>query len=111
MSQTINHNPVDVVCLGMGAMSGTIAVELAQAGYKVVGIERGPSWSFSTDFYAGKYDEWGIGFMRKYDLPMPIHVPTLRNNKDQFAVPIRRNTTSQGISEGFGVGGTANRRL
>ncbi len=108
MSQTITHDPVDVAVLGMGAMSGPVAMELALAGYKVVGLERGPFWDFASDFYATKYDEWGIGFMRKFDFPLSISTPTLRNNRLQFALPIRRNTagsSGQYITEGFGVGG------
>jgi gluconate 2-dehydrogenase alpha chain len=106
MSQVIQHSPADVVVLGMGTMSGTVAVELAKAGYKTVGIERGPDWNYLNDFYATKYDEWGIGFMRKFDHPLPISSVSFRNNRFQFALPIRRYTpTGQIISEGHGVGG------
>jgi gluconate 2-dehydrogenase alpha chain len=106
MSQIIQHEPVDVVVLGVGTMSGVVAVELAQAGYKVVGIERGPYWDFYSDFYATKYDEWGVGYMRKYALPLSISSASLRNNRFQFALPIRRYTPrGQIISEGWGVGG------
>jgi gluconate 2-dehydrogenase alpha chain len=108
MSQTINHSTADVVVLGMGAMSGTVAVELAMKGYKVVGIERGPYLQFASDYYATKYDEWGIGYLRKFDLSLATSTATLRNNRFQFALPIRRNTaggSGQYISEGFGVGG------
>jgi gluconate 2-dehydrogenase alpha chain len=108
MSQVIQHNPVDVVVLGVGTMSGVVAVELAKAGYKVVGLERGPHWDFYNDFFAAKYDEWGIEFMRKYDINLAITTPTLRNNRFQFALPVRRNTAGfvgQNISEGWGVGG------
>ena len=52
MSQIINHPSVDVVVLGMGVMSGTVAAEVAKAGYKVVGLERGPHWDFATDFFS-----------------------------------------------------------
>ena len=110
MSQIINHDSVDVVVLGMGVTSGTVAVELAKAGYKVVGLERGPHWQFATDFYYTKYDEWGIGFLRKFDINLQITTSTLRNNRDQFALPIRRNSigfNGQVISEGWGVGGMA----
>ena len=40
MSQIINHSSVDVVVLGMGVTSGTVAVELSKAGYKVVGLRK-----------------------------------------------------------------------
>ena len=110
MSQVIQHSSVDVVVLGMGVTSGTVAVELAKAGYKVVGLERGPHWEFGSDFYYTKYDEWGIGFMRKFDINLSITTATLRNNSSQFALPIRRNSigySGQIISEGWGVGGMA----
>ncbi len=105
MSQTIQHSSADVVVLGMGTMSGVIAAELTANGNKVVGIERGPYWDYNSDFYATKYDEWGIGYMRKFDMSRAITTPTLRNNKDQFALPVRRTTMGQIHSEGFGVGG------
>jgi gluconate 2-dehydrogenase alpha chain len=105
MSQVIQHNSVDVVVLGMGTMSGAVAAELTIAGYKVVGIERGPYWDFTSDFFATKYDEWGIGYMRKFDQPNRVTCPTLRNNRNQFALPVRRSTMGQIHSEGFGVGG------
>lgn len=110
MSQIIQHPSVDVVVLGMGAMSGTVAVELALAGYKVVGLERGPYWDYNSDYFSNKYDEWGIGYMRKFDHNLSISTATLRNNKNQFALPVRRNTAPPGqiISEGYGVGGMAN---
>jgi gluconate 2-dehydrogenase alpha chain len=108
MSQVIQHPSVDVVVLGVGAMGGLIATELAMAGYKVVGLERGPKWDFYSDFYATKYDEWGIGFMRKFSTNLRMNTPTLRNNKNQFALPVRRNTpppAGQSTSTGYGVGG------
>lgn len=110
MSQIINHNSADVVVLGMGAMSGTIAAELTKAGYNVVGLERGPHWDYATQFNDTKFDEWGVSFMRKFAIDLAITTSTLRNNRNQFALPIRRNTigySGQIISEGWGVGGMA----
>lgn len=108
MSQVIQHAETDVVVLGMGAMSGTVAVEVAKAGYKVIGLERGPYWDFNSDFFYTKYDEWGIGYMRKFDHSLATSSATVRNNRFQFALPVRRYTpTGQIISEGYGVGGMA----
>ncbi len=42
MSTVINEPAVDVVCLGVGYMSGVVATELALQNYKVVGITKGP---------------------------------------------------------------------
>ncbi len=108
MSQVIQHPSVDVVVLGMGAMGGVVATELAKANYKVVGLERGPQWDYYSDFYATKYDEWGIGMMRKYSDTLRTSTVTMRNNRNQFALPIRRNTpppAGQFTSAGYGVGG------
>ena len=45
-------NPADVVIIGMGAVGGIMAKELASAGLKVVGLERGPLLDFED--YATK---------------------------------------------------------
>jgi gluconate 2-dehydrogenase alpha chain len=112
MSNVIQHDPVDVVLLGMGAMSGAPVIELTLAGYKVVALERGPYWDFATDYYNNKYDEWGIGFLRKFDFPLRVSTASWRNNREQFALPIRRYTfpshLGQYQAEGFGVGGMTN---
>jgi gluconate 2-dehydrogenase alpha chain len=108
MSQVVQHQPVDVVVLGVGAMGGLIATELAMANYKVVGLERGPKWDYYNDFFATKYDEWGVGFMRKYSDTLRTSTVTFRNNRNQFAMPMRRNTpppAGQFTSAGYGVGG------
>ena len=89
-------------------MGGAVAAELSTAGYKVVGIEKGPYYQFDTDFAPVKYDEWGIMVMRKFDHPLPLSTFTMRHNANQFALPVRRNTpTDQVISLGHGVGGMA----
>ena len=64
MSTVIPETPVDVVCLGVGFMSGVVATELALAGYKVVGITKGPYWDYVNDYSTTKYDEWGVGLGR-----------------------------------------------
>ena len=110
MSQIINHPSADVVILGMGAMSGVIAAELTKAGYNVVGLERGPHWDFAANFNDTKFDEWGISYMRKFDINLGITTSTIRNNINQYALPVRRNSIGffgQIISEGWGVGGMA----
>ena len=108
MSTVIQEQPADVVLMGLGVMSGTIAAELSLAGYKVTGVTRGPYWNYAVDFASNKYDEWGIGFERKFDFPASLQTTTIRNNVNQFALPARRPTFPiQYHSLGFGVGGVA----
>jgi gluconate 2-dehydrogenase alpha chain len=108
MSNIIQEKPADVVLMGLGVMSGTVAVELSRAGYSVVGITRGPYWNYITDYPSTKYDEWGIGFQRKFDFPASLQTTTIRNNASQFALPARRPTFPiQYHSLGTGVGGAA----
>jgi gluconate 2-dehydrogenase alpha chain len=104
----------DVVCLGVGYMSGAIAAELSipalnnNINYKVVGITKGPYWDYVNDFSTTKYDEWGVGLGRKYDSPLPLQSVTIRNNSQQFALPVRRYTMPiQYHALGHGVGGAA----
>ena len=94
--------------MGVGVVSGTIAAELTAAGYKVAGITRGPYWNYATDFASTKYDEWGIQWERKFDVPYAWGAQTIRNNSSQFALPARRATFPiQYHSFGLGVGGAA----
>ena len=60
MSTVITHPAVDVVVMGEGVMGGEISIKLALGNYKVVGIEKGPYWDYTTDFAITKYDEYGI---------------------------------------------------
>src|SRR5438876_7069092 len=107
-SNIIQEPPVNVVCLGVGFMSGVIAVEAALAGCTVAGITKGPYWDYVNDFSTTKYDEWGVGLGRKYDSPLPLQTTTIRNNGTQFALPVRRYTMPiQYHALGHGVGGAA----
>jgi gluconate 2-dehydrogenase alpha chain len=107
MSTVINEQPVDVVVMGLGTMGGLVATQLAVNGLKVAGIDKGPFWDYSTDFAQTKYDEWGTTIMKKFDHPLPLFTTTMRNNINQFALPIRRYTVSQFPANGHGVGGAA----
>ena len=107
-STSITEPMADVVCLGMGVMSGAIAAEATAAGYTVAGITMGPYWDYSVDFPLTKYDEWGISMMRKFDWPLPVSSFTIRNTSDQYANPVRRYTYPiQYHALGYGVGGAA----
>ena len=108
MSTVITEPTKQVVCLGVGYMSGVVATELALQGYSVVGITKGPYWDYVNDFSMTKYDEWGVGLGRKYDSPLPLQTTTIRNDSSQFALPVRRYTMPiQYHALGHGVGGAA----
>jgi gluconate 2-dehydrogenase alpha chain len=107
MSTPIIHPQTDVVCLGLGHMSGPVAAELVKAGHSVVGIEKGPYWQYGVDWNPTNiHDEWAIVVERKFDHPLYISTFSIRNNKDQFALPVRRYTKNiQYHALGHGVGG------
>jgi gluconate 2-dehydrogenase alpha chain len=103
----IQEPEVDVCILGLGVTGGIIAAELSTAGYKVVGIEKGPYWDYQSDFGLLKYDEWGVLMLRKFDHPLRMFTYSLRNDSEQLALPVRRYTPYQYIAAGHGVGGMA----
>src|SRR5579871_4821593 len=70
----------DVVIVGYGAAAGPIALELAQAGYAVVVLERGPLLTTERDFATGSFDtlRWTV---RKEMIPDARAMPlTFRNH-------------------------------
>lgn len=107
MSSPITHPQTDVVVLGLGHMGGPIAAELTAAGYDVVGIEKGPFWKYDVDWVPTNiHDEWAILMERKFDHPLYISTFTIRNNINQFALPMRRYTKQvQYHALGHAVGG------
>ena len=107
MSTVITDPAADVVVLGLGMVGGVVAAELALAGYKVAGIDKGPYWNYASDFSETKYDEWGLAYLHKFDHPLFLSSFTMRNNTNQFALPIRRYTSTQSTAIGHGIGGAA----
>ncbi len=107
MSTPITHAPTDVVVLGLGHVGGPVAAEIVKAGYNVVGLEKGPFWDYTVDWNPTNiHDEWGIAVERKFDHPLYISTFTIRNNMNQFALPVRRYTKNiQYHALGHGVGG------
>jgi gluconate 2-dehydrogenase alpha chain len=75
----------DVVIVGVGGTGGILAAELAKAGMKVIGLERGPR-HVTADF-AGQ-DE--LRYFQRHDLrPNPKRQPvTWRPNANTRAVPL-----------------------
>jgi gluconate 2-dehydrogenase alpha chain len=76
----------DVVIVGMGAAGGILAAELARAGMRVIGLERGPRLA-TKDFAA--QDE--LRYFQRHDLrPDPKRQPiTWRPNQNTRATPLQ----------------------
>ena len=108
MSTVITEPAVDVVCLGLGQMSGPVAAELSLAGFSVVGLEKGPYWQFTQDWTEDHvHDEWGVAVLHKFDHPLYISSMTFRNNANQMALVKRRYNQYGDPVVGHGVGGAA----
>src|SRR6201986_5259371 len=77
----------DVVSVGVGAAGGILAAELAKAGMKVIGLERGPRLK-TEDF--NPHDE--LRYFQGLDLrPNPKRQPvTWRPNANARAMPVPR---------------------
>src|SRR5881227_2687229 len=88
----------DVVIVGAGAAGGILAAELAKAGMKVIGLERGPRLA-TKDF--APQDE--LRYFQRQDLrPDPKRQPvTWRANANVSAVPL--TTMSYGNQAGGGT--------
>ena len=82
---------VDVVVVGLGWTGGILSKELAEAGLKVVAIERGAMRTTADDYAVpGVRDE--LRYVVRHDLMMNTARDTLtiRNNPSQEALPMRR---------------------
>jgi len=88
----------DVVIVGVGAAGGVIAAELAKAGMKVIGLERGPRLR-TADF--APQDE--LRFFQRQDLRPDVkrQPVTWRPNANTRATPLR--TLSYGNQAGGGT--------
>jgi gluconate 2-dehydrogenase alpha chain len=96
---------VDVVIVGMGWAGGILAKELAEAGLRVVGLERGAMRKPGVDYgVPAVRDE--LRYRSRLDLMQDVARDTLtiRNNPNQEALPMRRLGS---FLPGEGVGGTA----
>src|SRR5699024_8683571 len=78
---------VDVVVVGTGWSGSMVSAELAKAGYKVVGLERGKEKSV-TD-YMGSKDE--LRFTQRYHMMQDLSKETItsRSELNEEAQPVR----------------------
>jgi gluconate 2-dehydrogenase alpha chain len=96
---------VDAVIVGLGWTGGILAKELAEAGMKVVALERGTLRTPANDYALPNIrDE--LRYVVRHDLMMNTARDTLtiRNNPSQEALPMRRLGS---FLPGDGVGGSA----
>jgi gluconate 2-dehydrogenase alpha chain len=96
--------PVDVVTIGVGLTGSLAALELAKAGLKVVGLERGAPHYTVPDFQSPAiHDELRFSIRKGMMQDNVKEAVTFRNSSDQTALPIRR---WEGFLPGTGLGGS-----
>jgi gluconate 2-dehydrogenase alpha chain len=96
--------PVDAVVVGMGWTGSIMSIELAEAGLKVVGLERGEPRDTTPDFaYPRVADE--LTYAQRYKLMQSLsrETVTIRRNQHESALPLRQYRP---FLFGDGVGGS-----
>lgn len=94
---------VDVVLVGMGFTGGILAKELSDAGFRVVGLERGGMRRTDPDFAVPRVRDELRYAIRQELMQNPVRdTLTFRNDAQQTALPIRRLGS---FLPGEGVGG------
>ena len=82
---------VDVVVVGLGWTGGILSKELAEAGLKVVALERGAMRSSASDYsLPGIRDELRYAVRKDLMQNTTRDTITVRNNPSQEALPMRR---------------------
>lgn len=101
MAKTLDK--VDVVTVGVGWTGGIVAAELAKAGLKVVGLERGKSRG--TEDFSMIHDEYRYAI--RYELMQDLSKETVsfRNKRSERALPMRQMGSFL-LGEGLGGSGT-----
>ncbi len=102
---TTKLKPVDAVIVGSGVVGSIMAMELANAGLKVLCLERGRMIDPQTDFVA-PYTHDELKYDKHSDIFQNLSRETLtfRNNAGQTALPMRELGS---FKPGEMVGGTA----
>lgn len=94
---------VDAVCIGVGYAGSILAKELAAAGLKVVGLERGRERHTVPNFQApGMHDELKYSIHKGFMQDVHTESMTFRNEHRQRALPIRK---WEAFLPGTGLGG------
>src|SRR5271168_2308589 len=95
--------PVDVVTIGVGLTGSLAALELAQAGLTVVGLERGAGRDTVPDFQSPSiHDELRYSIRKAFMQDNAKVAVTFRNDSNETALPIRR---WESFLPGQGLGG------
>jgi gluconate 2-dehydrogenase alpha chain len=95
---------VDVVVIGIGMVGSMVAKELAAAGYKVVGLERGQTRFTVPEFQSpAMHDELRFAVHKAMMQDNTREPVTFRNQSSQAALPLRR---WEGFLPGTGLGGS-----
>ncbi|MES2563394.1 MAG: FAD-dependent oxidoreductase [Pseudomonadota bacterium] len=102
---TTKMKPVDAVVVGSGVVGSIMCMELANAGLKVLCLERGRMIDPQTDF-AAPYVHDELKYDRHSDIFQNLsrETITMRNNASQTALPMRELGS---FKPGEMVGGTA----
>jgi len=96
--------PVDAVTIGVGLTGSLAALEIAQAGLTVVGLERGAARYTVPDFQSPPiHDELRFAVRKGLMQDNVKEAVTFRNYSDQTALPIRRWAS---FLPGTGLGGS-----
>src|SRR5438309_6530844 len=97
--------PVGVAIVGVGLTGTIIAKELAEAGLKVVGLERG-HWRDTDPDFAMPYVHDELRYVGRHELMQDLSRETItfRNNAAETALPMRQLGS---FRPGEGVGGAA----
>jgi gluconate 2-dehydrogenase alpha chain len=94
---------VDVVVIGVGYAGSILSKELAAAGLKVVGLERGHGRHTVPDFQApSMHDELKYAVQHGMMQDQATEAMTFRNHHDQLALPMR---SWEAFLPGTGLGG------